>query len=48
MPVEFYTPQQVAERLALSLRSVQNAALSGSIPGAKKIGNQWRFNIAVS
>lgn len=42
---EWYTPSQLGERLNIDVRTIQAQARRAEIPGAKKIGNQWRFNI---
>lgn len=39
---KFYTPQEVATMLTLSLASVYRLAKEGALP-ARKIGRQWRF-----
>jgi excisionase family DNA binding protein len=44
---EYYTPNEIAVRLALPVRTVQNHAREGSIPGSIKIGKLWRFRISV-
>lgn len=39
---EVMTPDQIAEYLQISRRSVYNLAQAGQIP-AVKVGDQWRF-----
>lgn len=46
MDVEFYTPEQLSKRLQIEVRTLQAQARKGQIPGALKIGHQWRFNAA--
>lgn len=43
---EWYTPQQLGDRLQIDIHTLQAQARRAEIPGAKKIGNQWRFNTA--
>jgi excisionase family DNA binding protein len=44
MQALFYTSEQVASILQLKERTVQALARTGRLPGALKVGNQWRFN----
>ena len=44
MTETFMTIEEVAELLRISSRSVYNMAQTGELPGAIKIGNQWRIN----
>lgn len=42
----WYTPEQLGARLQIEVRTLQAQARKGAIPGAKKIGNQWRFDVS--
>ena len=39
----YYTPQELAERLNVSKKFVQNQTLARRIPGQIKIGRVWRY-----
>jgi excisionase family DNA binding protein len=43
MEDEWYTPEELGTRLKIEVRTIQAQARKGQIPGAKKVGHQWRF-----
>lgn len=43
---EWYTPEQLGARLQIEVRTLQAQARNGQIPGAKKIGARWRFDVS--
>lgn len=45
-PPELLTLAEAAGRLRVSPSTAKRLAANGDIPGARKIGGQWRFNAA--
>ena len=41
---EFLTVEETAELLKVSTRTIYDLARAGELPGAKKLGNQWRVH----
>jgi len=41
---KFMTISEVADLLRLGKRTVYGLARTGQLPGAAKVGGQWRFN----
>lgn len=40
----YYTAEEVAAIMRVDDRTVRNLANRGEIPGARRFGNQWRFD----
>jgi len=43
---EFLSPRELAEKLSVSLRFVEDNTYSRRIPGAIKIGRVWRYRVS--
>lgn len=43
---DFYTPQELALRLNVSIKFVQTQTQARRIPGQVKVGRLWRYNRA--
>jgi excisionase family DNA binding protein len=41
---EYYTPQQLAQKLNMSLKFIEKHTQARRIPGQTKVGRMWRYN----
>lgn len=46
--MEFESVQKTAERLGVTVRAVQKWAAAGKLPGAEKVGRDWRIPAGIS
>ena len=42
---EYLTPRELADKLAVSLRFIEDNTMAKKIPGQIKIGRLWRYKI---